>query len=131
MDHDGFKPYFDVFTPLLALADSKQVARVEEAMSAYLSVIDANFKYKNATLASIRFIVETIQDNAVVRNWLTEHLDEWVEQWLIVSNNEGVREQAYQLFLGLVPPEQYVSFSAFYHILFARISLKCRVYSVA
>lgn len=106
MDHDGFKPYFDVFTPLLALADSKQVARVEEAMSAYLAVIENNFKYKNATLASIRFIVETIQENVTVRNWMIEHMEDWVASWLLGSNQEAVREQAYHLFLGLVPSEQ-------------------------
>jgi hypothetical protein len=108
VDHDGFKPYFDVFTPLLALADSIQVARVNEAMTSYLSVIEANFKFKNATLASIRYLVEIVADNAAVRHWLTDHLDEWVESWLMMAHLEGIREQAYHLCLGLVGPERYV-----------------------
>lgn len=86
------------------------MARVDEAMASYLSVIDANFKFKNATLASIRYLVEIVQDNVVVRHWLIEHLDEWVDNWLLVSHLEAIREQAYHLFLGLVGSERYVLF---------------------
>jgi len=102
VDHDGFKPYFDVFTPLLALADSRQAARVDYALNSYFRVIDLNLKYKIATMHSIRFLAETVLENTAVRHWMAEHLDEWVENWLLANPNDVVREQAYHLYVGLI-----------------------------
>src|SRR6202000_708155 len=73
-----------------------------------LGVIEANMKYKNATLTTIRFLVETVQDNVPVRNYLIDHVDDWVEGWLVTQPSEGVREQAFNLFYALVPSERYV-----------------------
>lgn len=67
---------------------------------AYFRVIEANTKYKNATFHSIRFLVEQVSENAAVRHWLTEHMDNWVESWLLGSNSDAVREQTHNLFMG-------------------------------
>lgn len=63
-----------------------------------------NLKYKSATMHSIRFLVETVADNVAVRNWIAEHLDDWVENWLLANSHDSIREQAFNLYIGLADP---------------------------
>lgn len=103
VDYEGFRPYFEVFAPLLGLSDSLQGERVNEALAGYIGVIDANMKYKNATLHAIRFLVDLVPENYIVRQWMFEHLDQWVETWLLGGGSDLVRDSTVQLAMNLIP----------------------------
>lgn len=103
VDHDGFKPYQEVIGSLLAISDSLQTTRVEYALTLYIKVVENNFRYKNATLGSIRFLVELIPQNLFIREWLFNNLDKWVEPWFMSHESDQVRDMTLTLIQALAP----------------------------
>jgi len=57
-DSPKFPPYFIVFRAVLSLKDSLQPTRVEYDIGKYIQVINKNMKFKKATHAAIKFLVD-------------------------------------------------------------------------
>lgn len=102
VDHDRFKPYQEVLTPLFQLHDSLQHFRIDYSLSTYLSVIQSNIKYRNATLYSIKYLLDILPSNPLIREWLFTH-KEWIEPWLMQNASEYIRSIACSLVQSLVP----------------------------
>lgn len=103
VDHDGFKPYLDVFTALLALADSLQAIRVDYGLESLLRVIEANLKYRNATFHSVKYLMELSGKNLLVREWLFKSKEKWMEHYFLANASEAIRDMAAMLIQSLAP----------------------------
>ncbi|KAL6057498.1 USP domain-containing protein [Balamuthia mandrillaris] len=103
VDYDRFQPYFDVLTPLLALEDSLQGARVDQALTSLLVVIKNNLKYKTATYYAVKYLADLVPHNALARDWMFRNKGSWVESWLMANSSDLTREAAESLVMGLVP----------------------------
>lgn len=48
-------------------------------MNGYAKVVQANFRFKNITYYSLKYILDLLPNNQVVTAWLFNNLDKWVE----------------------------------------------------
>eukprot|EP01102_Stenamoeba_stenopodia_P022961 TRINITY_DN9765_c0_g1_i2.p1 TRINITY_DN9765_c0_g1~~TRINITY_DN9765_c0_g1_i2.p1 ORF type:complete len:1188 (+),score=227.80 TRINITY_DN9765_c0_g1_i2:326-3565(+) len=103
VEYEYFKSYFEVFTALLDVDDSKRKWRVSLAMELYLVVIADNLQFKNATYHSIKFLVDLSTKNADVRSWLFDNKPKFLDSWLLSSNAEAIRSVTEELVHTLIP----------------------------
>ena len=72
-------------------------------MARLLKVIANNMRFKLATIACLRMLI-SLAGQATARRWMLNQHQYWVQDWLLGSGSEGVRQTAEQLIVALLAP---------------------------
>jgi ubiquitin carboxyl-terminal hydrolase 34 len=103
LDYDLCRPYYFVFSRVLRIRDSLQRHRIVTAMTRFLEVIAKNLKTKNATYASVKFLLDNCPLLPDLRDFLYQNMKNWTEELLFYKHFENVRYAAEALVMALIP----------------------------
>jgi len=87
-DFDHYEPYLVCFKHLIETQDSLQEDRTEYSLKKFIKTTNKNLKYKKATFACIKFLVDLLP-NEYVQRYLTASSDDWYDNWLQMDNDKA------------------------------------------
>jgi len=97
MDNEQLAPYLACFCRVVQLHDSEADWRTDWGLSRLLHVVNSNMRYKQATAACFKALLELCDTSAAARRWMLHSRALWVECWLVHGSTCQVRSAAEQL----------------------------------
>lgn len=103
LDADYFRAIQDVAFQILSITDDYQIARMKQFLDLYMKVIKMDLQYKRATFVASKFLIELSSAFPYVREYLFDHMSDWIEDLVLYKEYDGVRLVAERIVHTLLP----------------------------